>query len=84
MRARLEPRPDASVGPIKGDQLLRVAHGKVAQHNLMHQREDRRVAADAERQREQRHNGEPRTLSQAANAQPQVLQHAVDGGFPTR
>src|ERR1035438_9476798 len=57
-------------------QLLRIANGKVAEHDLVDEREDRSVSADAEGEREECNGGEAGTLGQHAEADARVLKDA--------
>ena len=62
------------------DQALRLAHRERLQEDRLHHREDRRVGADGERQREHRAQGEAGPQSQAAEAVPKIPEqrfHAV-------
>ena len=49
-------------------ELLGMLDGKAPEDDLIEQREDRRVGADAERQREHRHQGERRTTREEPEA----------------
>src|SRR5271170_5474296 len=54
-----------------------IGHRKRAQQNAVHQRKDGRVGADAERQRDDRHDGEPGRLAQLAQGIAQVLKQGL-------
>jgi hypothetical protein len=59
--------------------LLGIAHWQVAQHDLLDEREDRGIGANADRERQQSHGRECRTFCERAQADLQVLQQAVNG-----
>ena len=59
------------------DELFRVAHRQRAEHQRVDQAEDRRVGADAERERQNRHRGEARRATQ----RPRGISHVLPRGF---
>ena len=59
-------------------QFLRIVHRQRSQQHLVHQRENRRIRADPERQRENRRQGESRLQAELAAAVLQVLPGGVD------
>ena len=66
------------------DQLLRVANRQIAKQDLVDQGKDGGIAADAERQREQRDRGEAGTLGKRAHTDAKVLQNSFSSRFPAR
>jgi len=54
-------------------QLIWRRHWKLAQHERVHDTEDRRVGSNAQRQREYDHGGEQRRVQQQACAEANVL-----------
>jgi hypothetical protein len=59
---------------LEQHQLLRILHGQQAQQGLIDQREDRRVGAEAQRDREHRDDGEDRRLAQRAQGIAEICQ----------
>jgi len=55
------------------DQLLRVLHRQRAQQQRVHHAKNRRVRANAERQRQHRHDGKRRAFRQHPQAEPDIL-----------
>ena len=75
--------PGASVRRIRDanfDQLLRVFHRQRAKAHRIEQLEDRRVRANAERQRQDRDDGESGTEAKEARAIPEIAPRAVEQG----
>ena len=64
------------------EELLRMRHGQIAQQDLVGQREDGRVGADAERECEDGHGGKARRLSEHADSEEQISPQRVHQGFP--
>jgi len=67
---------------MDGDQLLRVRHRQHAQHQRVEQRENRRVGADAERQRNDRRGREAGAPAQAAQRVADVFAEALEPRKP--
>ena len=61
-------------------QPIRVADRQRAQQQIVDEAEERRVGADAERERQRDHGGERRTLQQHAHRIADVLRHRVGHG----
>ena len=59
---------------VQHHQLVRSRHRQLAQQNLIDQREDRGVGADAQCQRQDRHNGEQRAAEEPAHGKPDVVE----------
>ena len=79
-RIGVHPRPH--VAPhvaallVEHDQLLGVRDGKLAQQDLVDQREDRRIRADAQGQRQDGDRGEEGAAAKAAHGQAEIGQRA--------
>ena len=75
VRLLADPHVVAGVRPllVEHHQALGVAHRQLAQQDLVDQREDRGVGADAEGQREDRDRGEERAAAEAAQRQAEVV-----------
>ena len=63
------------------DELVRVLDGEALQQELVDEREDGGVRADAERQREDRYRGEERRLQERAERVAEVLQDSGHARF---
>ena len=63
------------------DQLVRIVHPQHSQEHLVHEREDRRIGANAERDRADRDGGEARHLAPGTKCEPGVGEQAVHGGL---
>ena len=57
---------------IQHHQLVRLLHRQLAQQNLIKQGENRRIAANPQRHREDRHRGEQRTATKRAQSKSKV------------
>ena len=66
---------------VEHHQLLGILHRQLAQQHLVDQREDRGVGADAERERQDRDDGEERAAEQPAQGQPEVVDGLSHGGL---
>ncbi len=64
------------------EELLRMRHGQIAQQDLVGQREDGRVGADAERECDNGDGGKTGRLSEHANAIVQILPACLHKKFP--
>ena len=61
--------------------LLRMRDRRAPEENRVHQAEDRRVGADAERQRQERDEGEARPLARASNGEADVVEDGMHERF---
>ncbi len=64
---------------VEHDQLVRRLDRQLAQQDLVDQREDRRIGADAERQRQDRHDGKQGAAAEAAQGEAQITQDGIHG-----
>ena len=73
----------AVAAALKGDlhQLVRVVTGSSSEEHLVHEREDRGIGANAERDRDDRDGGEAGSLAPGAEREPGVCEEAVHGGW---
>ena len=62
-------------GPAQADQLLGMGYRQTAQQRLIEQCEDRRVGADAQRQRQYGDGGEDRGLAHLPQAKSKFLKN---------
>ncbi len=65
---------------VEHHQGLGILHWQQAQQQLIHQRENRRVSADAERKREDCDGGKQRTTPQGPQRERQVREDSAHGG----
>ena len=78
-----DPHVVAGVRPllVEHHQALGIAHRELAQQDLVDQREDRGVGADAERQRQDGDGGEERAAAEAAQRQAEVVRRKRHAGL---
>ena len=60
---------------------MRIVHRQHPQEHLVHEREDRGIGADAERDRTDRDSGEARHLAPGAKCESGLGEQAVHGGW---
>src|SRR5215469_112969 len=70
-------------GRAQDDELLRMRHRQVAQQDLIGQREDGGVGADAQGESENGDGGEARRFSEHAKSEAQILEQGVEEGKAT-
>ena len=66
-----------AAGPLEADKFFRPVDGQQAQENLVEEREDRRVGADAQSQRDDHSEREGRGLAQLAERVADVVKQRV-------
>ncbi len=67
----------ARAGRIEKDELIGIGDGQAAQENLLENREDTGVGADAEGKREDGDGGEGWVFGQHSNAEPDITPQAA-------